>query len=368
MIFASALPNYQNKLVNLHIMEKFVHANIKSVSIRNFKSVMSVTLSDCRRINVLIGRPNVGKSNLLEALALFDVPFMVNASNKSLKNLVRIENTADLFHNGISTSPIEILVGDDALIVNRSANNGLIVDLSIQGDISKFAFTPSLNLSTKKDPTVLPDILAYFFPKHFVAESSNADFLLPPSGVNLMETVAKLSHLKSNLAELFHGYGLKMMFDSGSQQIKAVRENGLDMFLISFNSLADSLQRLIFYKAAIDSNRNKIICFEEPEAHTFPPYISNVVNDIIASKENQFFITTHSPYVMSALLECAGDDLAVFVVDMKDNATVVTRLSENQLQQAYDNGMDMFYNLEAYLVDTTYNASDSDIRKYFKSK
>lgn len=52
---------------------------------------------------------------------------------------------------------------------------------------------------------------------------------------------------------------------------------------------------------------------------------------------------------MSSLLESAGNDLAVFVVDMEDNETVVRRLSEQQLQDAYDNGMDMFYNLEAYL-------------------
>lgn len=330
-------------------MEKSANSYIKSVSIKNFKSIKSITLSDCRRINVLIGRPNVGKSNLLEALALFDVPYLVNTSNKSLKNLVRIDNTADIFHNGISSTPIEVTADDNSLSVTRSTNNGLSIDLSTQGELSKYAFTPSLNISTKKEPSIFPDILAYFFPKHFAAESSNAGFLLPPSGVNLMETVANLPELKSNLAELFHGYGLKMMFDSGSQQIKAMRENGLDMFLVPFNSLADSLQRLVFYKAAIDSNRNKVICFEEPEAHTFPPYISNVVNDIIASEVNQFFITTHSPYVISELLESAGDDLAVFVVDMENNATVVYRLSEQQLQNAYDNGMDMFYNIEAYL-------------------
>ena len=121
------------------------------------------------------------------------------------------------------------------------------------------------------------------------------------------------------------------------------------MFLVPFNSLSDSLQRLIFSKCAIESDHNKGLCFEEPEALTFPTYISNVVNDIIASKDNQFFMSTHSPYVMSSLLESAGNDLAVFVVDMEDNETVVHRLSEQQLQDAYDNGMDMFYNLEAYL-------------------
>lgn len=165
-----------------------------------------------------------------------------------------------------------------------------------------------------------------------------------------MEIVANLPDLKSNLSELFHGYGLKMMFDTATQQIRAMRENGLDMFLVPFNSLADSLQRLIFYKAAIYSNQNKVICFEEPEAHTFPPYISAVVNDIILDDRNQYFITTHSPYVMSSLLESAGDDLAVYVVDMDNNATIVTRLTDNQLQEAYDNGIDMFYNIEAFLA------------------
>lgn len=330
-------------------MDTSVKKHISSLKIKNFKSLNSVTLSDCRRINVLIGRPNVGKSNLLEALALFDVPYLINSSAKSLKNLVRIENTADLFYNGDSSTPATINTGDNSVIVSRSSNNGLVVDIESPGEVSKYIFTPSLNLSTKKDPTYLPDILTYFFPKNFVAESSNVGYLLPPAGANLMETVSKLPQLKKNLAELFHGYGLKMMFDSGSQQIKAMRENGLDMFLIPFNSLADSLQRLIFYKAAIDSNNNKVLCFEEPEAHTFPPYISNVVNDILAREDNQFFITTHSPYVMSSLLESAASDLAVYVVDIENGATVVTRLTDLQLQEAYDNGMDMFYNLEAYL-------------------
>lgn len=330
-------------------MEKSTLCNIKNVSINNFKSVKSLTLSDCRRINVLIGRPNVGKSNILEALALFNVPYMVNTSNKSLKNLVRIENTAEIFHNGVSTSPVEVSIDGNSLSVVRSGNNGLSVDISLQNKVIKYTFSPSLTLSTKKESSEQPSILAYFFPKQFVPKSSNIGFLLPPSGANLMETVANLPKLKSNLAELFHGYGLKMMFDSGSQEIKAMRENGLDMFLVPFNSLADSLQRLIFYKAAIESNRNKVICFEEPEAHTFPPYVSTVVNDIITSNTNQFFITTHSPYVISSLLESAGDDLAIYVVDMVNNETIAQRLTDKQLQDAYDNGMDMFYNLEAFL-------------------
>lgn len=146
-------------------MDKSARNFVKTVTIRNFKSVKTVTLSDCRRINVLIGRPNVGKSNILEALALFDVPYMVNTSGKSLKNLVRIENTAEMFHNGVSTMPIEVVADDSSLQVSRNSNNGLSVDISIDNEVTRYAFSSSLTLTTKKEPTTYPSILTYYFPK-----------------------------------------------------------------------------------------------------------------------------------------------------------------------------------------------------------
>lgn len=323
-------------------MDKSAPSNLTSVSIKNFKSVKSVTLSDCRFINVLIGRPNVGKSNILEALALFDVPYMVNSSNKSLRNFLRIENTADLFHNGVATTPVEVSADGSTINVIRGANNGLSVDISIQGEVSKYAFSSSLTLSTKKDPAVLPDVLAYFFPKHFVPESSNIGFLLPPSGGNLMETVANLPDLKSSLAKLFHGYGLKMMFDSTSRTIVAMKENGIYISIVPFNSLGDSLRRLIFYKAAIEGNRNKTICFDDLDALIYQPYISDILNDIIFASDNRFFITTHSQYVISSILDRAVNELAVYVVDIKDNETVVNRIPDGQLQYFRKNGDDLF--------------------------
>lgn len=330
-------------------MDTYAHNKVTSVSIRNFKSIRNITLKDCRRINVLIGRPNVGKSNILEALALFDIPYMIGGSGRSLKNFVRVENVSELFHNGDASSPSVIEVGDDAKCVARASNNGLVVTINVKQEESSYTFTPTLNLLTKREPTVYPDILTYFFPKQFVAESSGIGYLLPPSGCNLMSTVSRLPELKADMTELFHKYGLKMMFDVATGQIKAMKESGNDMFLVPFTSLADSLQRLMFYKAAIHSVHDMVLCFEEPEAHTFPPYISSVVNDILSSADNQFFITTHSPYVLGSLLEDAGSDLAVFVVDVDSNSTVVRRLTEDEMQNVYDCGMDMFYNIEALL-------------------
>ncbi|WP_352422975.1 AAA family ATPase [Proteiniphilum sp.] len=48
-------------------MEKFTDR----ITIENFKSIRRIELEDCRWINLLIGKPNVGKSNALEAFSSF---------------------------------------------------------------------------------------------------------------------------------------------------------------------------------------------------------------------------------------------------------------------------------------------------------
>ena len=45
----------------------------ENIKIENFKSLRHIELNDCKRINIFIGKPNVGKSNILEALSLFSL-------------------------------------------------------------------------------------------------------------------------------------------------------------------------------------------------------------------------------------------------------------------------------------------------------
>jgi len=71
---------------------------ISNIEILNFKSIRHCSLSDCRRINLFIGRPNVGKSNILEALSMFTLPYMGNKAK--LSSLIRVKNPAELYFNG----------------------------------------------------------------------------------------------------------------------------------------------------------------------------------------------------------------------------------------------------------------------------
>jgi AAA15 family ATPase/GTPase len=65
------------------------------VHIQNFKSIQNLKLDDCRRINLFIGYPNVGKSNVLEALGLFSLPYLNEGDN--LNKFIRVENKNELF-------------------------------------------------------------------------------------------------------------------------------------------------------------------------------------------------------------------------------------------------------------------------------
>ena len=89
--------------------------------------------------------------------------------------------------------------------------------------------------------------------------------------------------------------------------------------------------------------------FEEPEALIYPLSVINVVQSVINLTNNQFFITTHSPYIINALLEQLNDEVAIYFVDMKSGNTTVQRATEDEMQEMYESGVDLFFNIETYL-------------------
>lgn len=70
---------------------------------------------------------------------------------------------------------------------------------------------------------------------------------------------------------------------------------------------------------------------EEIEAHSYPPFITKVIGSITDDKSNQYFITTHSPYVVNDFLELQTDEVAVYLTDLKDGKTIIKRLSDEEV-------------------------------------
>ena len=81
---------------------------IQQLSIKNFKSVKDLQVS-CKKLNVFIGEPNSGKSNIIEALSLQSQ----NAMGKELnKEMFRYKTIGNLFYDFNINTPIEVNTGE----------------------------------------------------------------------------------------------------------------------------------------------------------------------------------------------------------------------------------------------------------------
>src|SRR5437879_11043865 len=78
---------------------------IGPVQIRNFKSIRSVEF-EAKRVNLFIGEPNTGKTNILEALALLSEG--VHGPGE-FKEVFRFRSVADLFTDQQVASPIAVI-------------------------------------------------------------------------------------------------------------------------------------------------------------------------------------------------------------------------------------------------------------------
>lgn len=300
---------------------------------------------------MFIGRPNVGKSNILEALSLFSIPYLPEGANRRLSSLVRVENEAELFYNGNIEMDASVETNEGVCKLGFSPKEGLKVLVAFLGGDSYYPeFDERLMVRrVSRNPGFEPPVKKYAFRHNVIFRRSHARYLIPPFGTNLLTIIENYPDLKKQVIEMFEEYNLEIAFDKASQTIKVIQRNDDGIFLIPYNSTADTLQRIIFYKAAIASNNNSVLLFEEPEAHSFPPYMTHLTQEMIYKKDNQYFIATHSPYILNDLVENAREELSVFMVHYEDAETKLRQLTKEDLYNVFQNGIDLFTNSESFV-------------------
>lgn len=323
---------------------------INHITIDNFKSAKHLQINNFSRINLFIGRPNVGKSNIIEALSMFSIPYLKENTSKKLSNLIRLENESELFYNGNIEKDASIKTNLGECRLGYHPKEGLKIIVDFYGNSYSYRVDDKLTVKGGFNSEWFePPIKKYVFKPDIKYKKSHSKYLIPPFGFNLLGIIENYEDLKQQVQRLFKEYNLEIAFDKGSQTIKVIQSDKDGIFLIPYNSIADTLQRIIFYKASIASNNNSILLFEEPEAHSFPPYMSHLTQEMIYKKDNQFIIATHSPFILNDLLENSRSELSVFVVNYENHETKVRRLSEGELYEAFQSGVDFFTNNESFV-------------------
>ncbi len=342
-------------------MANFIH----DIEIKNFKSIRQAKIEDCRRVNVFIGYPNVGKSNILEALSLFEIG---NIGDVDFRHFLRFENYANLFYNNDTSNSIQVdfdnneniqikFGGRSKELHIRSESKRMFFEMEVPLNVFKVnsiehVSKASDNYNSMERLQIKKYIFASTQKRHVLHDQKE---LVSPFGENIAGVISLYPTLKKEVIDIFKRYGLKYAIDENNH-IKIVKEYGdHEVKIFPYVQMADTLQRLIFYKAAISSNNNSVLLFEEPEAHMFPPYISKFTADVMHDKNNnQYFIATHSPFVLNDFMEdLEKEELAIYTVGYKKETgeTVIRRITDDEIDEIYQYGIDLFFNLENFLKD-----------------
>lgn len=92
------------------------------------------------------------------------------------------------------------------------------------------------------------------------------------------------------------------------------------------------------------------VFLEEPENNLFPPTQDSLtkwlLDKTVDERSNTLFIATHSPYVLSSMLEEKKMPLSLFLVHEENGASKVKTASAEDIQGIYDYGIDAFFNLD----------------------
>lgn len=319
---------------------------IRVLSIERFKSVRRLQIN-CRRINLFIGEPNTGKSNILEALGFLSWCGRLNAP---LKDYVRIQQAQNLFYDGLVDDPVRIETQGEPACVATVAFEQDKFHVGMEGDKQKKIRIDYNGRHRGNKLEGLDSIKAYRYRPLEKFENPDVSALACPSGNNLVSLIQGSKTLRDRVQSYFEDYGLRVYVKPHEKVIEIVKQG--DGILIGYPYLlsSDTLQRMVFFAAAMETNKGATLVFEEPEAHAFPYYTKQMGEEIGLETDNQYFIATHNPYLLTAILEKADKtDVAVFVTYFREFETRVKQLTEDQLSEML--GGDPFYMSQRFVEE-----------------
>jgi hypothetical protein len=320
---------------------------ITKLSVSIFKSVRQLDI-ECKKVNVFIGEPNTGKSNILEALALLS--WSARAFDNVLTDYVRLQITPDIFYDRLLDDAINITVaGEPSAYVQVSFEDDKF-QFRGEPDSSSFLTIDSVGLRSGSTYQKSRSIKFFRFKDLQTFDDKEVGSLKPPNGTNLFSVVFSSKVLRDSMEDFFRKYGLKLLMRQNERVFELVKQADGPLITYPYVLASDTLRRIIFYTVAIASNKDSVLVFEEPESNAFPYYTKYLGERIALDKTNQFFIATHNPYLLSAIIEKAcKEDVQIFIAYFKDFQTRVKPLTENQLSELME--ADPFFNLDRFIEE-----------------
>jgi len=340
---------------------------IKKLAIKNFKSIKDLEI-ECRRVNLFIGEPNTGKSNILESLGLLSWRGYLNTE---LREYVRFQGVQNLFYDDLLNQMVEIMIENGIGASLSASTQDMKVKferINIKFENDDFHFESIVTWSEggqEKESTImdysgkwqsssprseLTFIKFYRFERQSNFPKRESSFLMPPHGSNMFAVVMGNEKLRKTMSNFFKNFGFYLVLKPQEKTFEFQKQVEDMAFSYPYILTSDTLQRIIFHVIAIESNENSTLIFEEPESHAFPYYTGFLGEKIAYDEKNQYFIATHNPYLLLSILEkTRKDDVNVCITYVRDYQTKVKCLNDEEVSKLMK--YDPFFNLDSFIEE-----------------
>jgi hypothetical protein len=334
---------------------------ITQLSIDRFKSIRSLSIP-CRKVNVFIGAPDTGKTNILEALYFLSRLGWSYPLDSSLRLRQDIGFEA-LFYRQFFDQPLQLSLrtaqpparkvpGEITLTAAIVAQNrSLNIQVSPLRPASPVPFGGQLHIPE------LDWIRYYTYGSseqwQYTSDPPHGPTVVGiPHGSNLLYIARHNRKVYEFLKDILSDLNWKLRFDQNQKtfRLSEVRED--EILDYNLDLLSDSLKRFFFYGAILLTCENATLVLDEPDVFAFPPYPKTLGEMIADDTSNQFFLTTHNPYFLAGIIgKTAADQLALFVCHRDDDgATGARLLTPPDVSRVVEQGPDVFFNLDEFLT------------------
>lgn len=317
---------------------------IGPVHILNFKSIRDLKF-ESKRVNVFIGEPNTGKSNIIEGLALLSARF----DEKVFQEIFRFRTLADLFFDQQVSNQIQIKAGDRSCSFKFEQGMFKFTYFAV-GQPPQIAEIPQSGQFSNW--VRVPEGVRYYRFKT-VPQFMRHEYgvLLPPFGENLAAVIYTNKELRRQVSDLFRSREFRLEIKPVEMELMLAKSIDDELYSFPYGSISETWRRIVFFMAVLETNKNAVLLLDEPEAQTFPFYTKYLAERIALDETNQFFLTTHNPYLLSSIVEkTLMKDLAVFVTRMENFETKLKQIPDKNLPELLELDSDAFFNLDR-LVD-----------------
>ncbi|WP_290796262.1 AAA family ATPase [Flavihumibacter sp. UBA7668] len=337
---------------------------IHKLAISNYKSVKELTITP-KRVNIFIGEHNTGKSNILEALTWFSANAL---QQTTFHELFRFKNVSNFFFDSNGNNSIEINTDEISCRIRYARNNngallnffeGVIYPTGLfnnnvdelfhsRNNQEVCTFQLSFKENTIENVKMTPptNFRTYQFKRLERFENGYLPFLSPPFGENIPILLQSNSIWKQMVSEFIRSKGFRLVIKPTENEIEIAKDVNEELYSFPYQTISETMQRYIFLLLAVETNENSIMVLDEPEANMFPFFVKEFAERIELNQSNQYFISTHNPYLLGSLLEkTKKEDIAVFVTKMNDFKTTAKPCNEEQIQELISSEGGAFFSL-----------------------